>query len=161
MPRSPYQTLIIPFYKEKDLIKYALFKRKDDSKWQAIAGGGEDGEIPLQTAIRETNEEAGITADKFIELASLATIPVIHISGFRWGEELLVIPEYSFGVEVINQVIEISKEHTEYKWFIFEDAMKVLAWDSNKNALWELDYRLKNNLIDSVKNKDIIYNHYI
>ena len=30
------------------------------------------------------------------------------------------------------------------EWLNFEEANNKLKWDSNKNALWELNYRLNN-----------------
>lgn len=33
-----------------------------ENVWQFIAGGGEDRETPLESAIRETTEESGISA---------------------------------------------------------------------------------------------------
>lgn len=31
-----------------------------------------------------------------------------------------------------------------YRWVRYDEALTLLKWDSNKNALWELDYRLRN-----------------
>ncbi|GAJ23061.1 unnamed protein product, partial [marine sediment metagenome] len=47
----------------------------------------------------------------------------------------------SFGAKSDSDVITLSKEHTEYRWVSYEDAMAMLKWDSNKNALWELNAR--------------------
>ena len=41
-----------------------------------------------------------------------------------------------------NLNLKISSEHTEYKWVDFSDANKMLEFDGNKNALWELHERL-------------------
>lgn len=30
------------------------------------------------------------------------------------------------------------------EWLNYEEAIKKLKWDSNKNALWELNYKLNN-----------------
>jgi len=38
------------------------------------------------------------------------------------------------------------KEHLKYQWFTYDDAMEKLNWDSNKTALWELNYRIENKL---------------
>jgi len=151
--RSPYQILVIPFYKQKNnSVLYALFKRKDMKVWQAIAGGGEEGESPIETAKREANEEAGISPkSKMIQLSSVASIPVVAISGFLWGEDILVIPEYSFGVEVDQQEIKLGKEHLKCRWFDYDHAAEKLNWDSNKTALWELNHRIKNNKLERIK----------
>lgn len=145
--RAPYQVLILPYCIVDVMhsqIEYALFKRKDMDVWQCIAGGGEIGETPLETAKRETLEEIGIPInDQFIQLDSKATIPVEYVVGtFLWGNETYVIPEYCFGVDLREEKIIISKEHTEFTWVCFEKAIELLEWDSNKNALWELNKRI-------------------
>jgi hypothetical protein len=33
----------------------------------------------------------------------------------------------------------------EFKWASYDEAVNLLKWDSNKNALWELKERLLNN----------------
>jgi dATP pyrophosphohydrolase len=169
MQRLPFQILVFPyrFLNAGEKIEFALFKREAPEGWvfwQGIAGGGEGNETPLETAKRETYEESGIPMESnFIKLNTVNSIP---ITGFKekhlWEENLYVIPEYSFGVNVSNSIITISKEHTKYKWLRYSEAMKILKWDSNKTALWELNCRLLNidprdveeilvNLLDEIK----------
>ncbi|MFC2012003.1 NUDIX pyrophosphatase [Chloroflexota bacterium] len=145
MSRAPFQILVLPFrHGQGGYIEYAVFKRRDEEYWQFIAGGGDDGEQPIETAKREAFEEAGISPDsKYITLDSCNTVPVEGVTGeFTWGKDVYVIPEYTFGVKADNKPITISREHTEYKWASFEDATAMLKWDSNKNALWELNARI-------------------
>ncbi|MCK4250238.1 NUDIX domain-containing protein [candidate division WOR-3 bacterium] len=145
MARAPFQVLIFPYIKDKQgLIEYAIFRRSDGNYWQAIAGGGEEGETPEEAAKREIQEEAGIPKDCDITaLDSKAYIPVIGVTGeYTWGDDVFVIPEYTFGAEVENRQLKLSKEHRKYQWVNYEEAMKMLKWDSNKNALWELNERL-------------------
>ncbi|MBD7963918.1 NUDIX hydrolase [Fictibacillus norfolkensis] len=149
--RAPYQVLVIPFVLKEHGIEYAILKRSDMGYWQAIAGGGGMGEIPEQSARREVFEETGIGEDcRLIQLDSITSLPVVHVVGhFLWGEEMFVIPEYSFGLEVYDQKLHLSKEHTAYKWVCYEEAVSALKWDSNKTPLWELDTRL--NIINNIK----------
>ncbi len=145
MSRAPFQVLVLPFRRCKgNRIEVAVFKRSDGAYWQFIAGGGEDNEIPLEAARREALEEAGISPDSMvIPLDSVSTIPVIGVTGaFTWGSDGFVIPEHTFGVEVNHSELNLSKEHTEYKWVGYQEALMMLKWDSNKNALWELHTRL-------------------
>ncbi|MSS71390.1 MAG: NUDIX pyrophosphatase [Candidatus Latescibacteria bacterium] len=127
-------------------IEYAIFNRSDSVEdfWQAISGGGEDDETPLEAARREAWEEAGISRDApFLSLDSMATVPAIHFDCREvWGEDVYVITEYSFGVRVEDEALKLSHEHTEYRWLGYEGAKKLLKFDSNRNALWELDQRL-------------------
>ena len=151
--RAPYQILAFPYIKSSDgTIKYCLFKRNDLSVWQGIAGGGEEGETPLETAKREANEEAGIPMEYVTtQLSSIASIPVEAISGFIWGEDIIVIPEYTFGIEVMSEKISLSDEHRVCEWLSFDDAHKKLEWDSNRTALWELNHRLTHNKLANIK----------
>ncbi len=143
--RSPYQILAFPFIKEDEDYIYAIFKRKDMGIWQGIAGGGEEGERPIDTVKREVHEELSIISDmEYIRLASTTTIPAENIHGIKWGKELIMIPEISFGVRVSTKELVIKEEHTEYMWTNLQGALEKLNYDSNKSAIWELDYRLKN-----------------
>lgn len=153
--RAPYQILVFPYIKIIDKsFKYCIFKRNDLRVWQGIAGGGEEGESPIQTAVREANEEAGISLKaKITPLASVNSIPVEAISGFIWGENTLVIPEYSFGIEQVSEEIKLSNEHFQYKWLVYEEAHKMLTWDSNRTVLWELNHRLTNNKMSFIVNQ--------
>lgn len=145
--RAAFQVLVLPYRQVGDTFEYALFRRADAAYWQGVAGGGEDDETPLRAARRETAEEAGLSGDHvFVALDARTTIPVVHVTGeFTWGPDVLVIPEYAFGVQVPNRPGEIvlSHEHTEVSWFDLEAATKAVRWDSNRTALWELDYRLR------------------
>jgi dATP pyrophosphohydrolase len=147
MGREPFQVLVFPFrILPNSEILYAVFRRAISTGefWQGIAGGGESGESPPDAARREAFEEAGIPKNKkYIQLDSIATIPVVSVCGFLWGHDILVIPEFSFGVELDDSSLQLSKEHVEVKWLPFNEAQSILSWDSNKNALWELDYRLR------------------
>ena len=153
MDRAPFQVLVFPYMVlEDNKIVYAVFKRSDSigGFWQAIAGGGNVGESILEAAKRETLEETGIDSEnEFVKLDSCATIPVEYICGFVWGKDVLVVPEYCFGVKVDHQDLQISSEHTEYRWLSYSEAHELLQWDSNKNGLWELDYRLRRMLVEN------------
>ena len=145
--RAKYQVLIIPFRREKDIIKYGIFKRNDMKIYQAISGGGEEGETIWESAERELLEETGLVKENFIKLDSSCTIPACYFSDFKlWGSKTYVVTEYAFGLELSkNDKIVLSHEHTSFKFVEYEDARKKLKYDSNKTALYELNERIKNN----------------
>lgn len=147
MTRAPFQVLVIPYrFTAENALEYALFLRKSPRYgefWQPIAGGGEDDETPREAAKRETHEETGLPlSSNLITLDSHTTIPTSQIAGMLWGPAVLVIPEYAYGVFASDRQIKISDEHTAYRWVDYPSAQEMLRFDSNKNALWELDYRL-------------------
>ena len=144
--RAPFQVLVFPYrYSSDKAPEYAIFERADTGYWQAIAGGGRIGETHLEAAKREAFEEAGIPPESdYIRLDSTATIPVLGICGYLyWGEDVPVVPEYCFGVLVQGSQIKLSDEHNRFKWVDYDRARELLKWDSNRNALWELNWRLR------------------
>ncbi len=145
MSRAKFQVLIIPFrILGNGILEFAVAKRSDMDIWQFLSGGGEGDETPLKAAKREANEEGNIPYDfKMIKLDSVASIPATIFKAHKeWGKDVYVIPEYSFGVDVKDQKLVLSSEHTEIKWLKYEDAVAILKFDSNKTALYELNERL-------------------
>lgn len=145
--RQPHQILAFPFIESNDKYLYGIFCRSGSNEvWQGIAGGVEDNETPKEACIRETFEEAGIVDFiNVVELESICTIPVPNVTKkFIWGDKVLLIYEHCFGIECKNMNIILSDEHSKMEWLDYETAIKKLKWDSNKNALWELNYRLTN-----------------
>ncbi len=143
--RAPFQILAIPYRIINEKPVYCVLHRADHDQWQFIAGGGEDEEPPLEAAKREAFEEAGVKADRWIELTSMCCIPATVISEKHrrfWSKDTYVIPEYAFGFKC-NDNIKLSHEHTDLAWLSYEDACARLKWDSNRTALFELDCRLK------------------
>ena len=145
MGRAPFQVLVYPYYTAPDReFEYLLLKRSDAPYWQGIAGGGEGSETPLEAAKRETLEETGIPTDsRFLQLITVLPIPATEFrDSHLWGRRVCV-PQYCFGVLTKEKKIVLSPEHTDHKWLIYEDAYRLMKYEGNKIALWELDKRLK------------------
>lgn len=148
--RAEFQILVIPFIREiNGRTKFVVFKRSDDGNWQFIAGSGDEGELPLETAKREAKEEAGLESEKYYRLKTVSMIPIDVFREHRNKKSLYVIPEHCFAVETEHENITISKEHTEYKILNYEEAFRLLKYDGNKTALWELNEKLKSGKLSS------------
>jgi len=76
----------------------------------------------------------------------LDTIDFVPVTEFKdspiWGEDVYVIPQYCFGVAAQDMQIVISREHSEYQWLTYDEAHKLIKYDGERTALWELDKRL-------------------
>ena len=73
----------------------------------------------------------------------MVSIPATAFKDRRiWGENVYVIPQYCFGVNAQDIQLTISGEHTEYQWLTYQEAYKLIKYDGNKTALWELNKRL-------------------
>ena len=152
MARAKYQVLVIPYVKREDGVLYCIFRRSDmENCWQFVAGGGEEEDgAPLISAKREAFEEAAIPFDaRFVQLETTSSISTEHFPKARsqWGQDCLVIPEYCFAVELTDQAIGLSREHTAFEWVDYATAIQRLQYDSNKVALWELDNKLRMGLL--------------
>ena len=60
---------------------------------------------------------------------------------------MFFVYEYSFAVNLKDCEINLSSEHKEYKWVSYDEAKELLKYDSNKNALWELNEKIKMGII--------------
>ena len=146
MARAPFNVLVYPYRKVGEgAFEYALLRRSDAGYWHTVSGGGRDDETPLEAAKRETHEETGISRDSpFLRLDTVMPVPVTAYSDSHlWGEEIYVIPQYSFGVLVEEKRIVLSHEHTEYRWMQYEEAHRLVKYEGSKIALWELDRRAR------------------
>lgn len=92
--RAPYQVLVFPYYISHNGIEYAIFRRSDAGWWQAISGGGEEGETIIESAKREAWEEGGIPKDShYIKLDTLSSIPAEQFKdSVNWDKSIYVIP---------------------------------------------------------------------
>ncbi|RKA27968.1 Dihydroneopterin triphosphate diphosphatase [Listeria monocytogenes] len=148
--RQPFQVLVIPYIYLEDTYQFGIFLRNDMKVWQFIAGGGEDNETPMETAVRESKEELNLRENlKVYALESQSYIPSMH---FSYAEEayengLYVVPEFTFGCNLseVYEKINLSDEHDQYKWVSYDEAMHLLEWDSNKTAIYELMQKINNN----------------
>ncbi len=157
MVRANFESLVIPFrflpYGHAALpygeVEYAIFRRRDEGYWQSICGGGESGETPLQTAMREANEEGGIPADsRFFTLDTVVAYPMEPQEDYgAAAADSYVTKQHCFAVELPDHLIALSPEHTEYRWVGYDEAMRLLKWDSDKTALWELRERIRRGAI--------------
>jgi dATP pyrophosphohydrolase len=147
MARAPFQVIVFLFVRPTNSEPlYAILRRsRIATMWQAVSGGGEDAETPLEAAVRETFEETGVTGiDAWVRLDSRASVPSSVFSGTEhWPSDLFVVPEHAFGLEVPDTNIQLSSEHRECAWLPFYEAHRRLTWDSNKVALWELHCRVQ------------------
>ncbi len=90
--------------------KVLMLKGKTGDHWTFVGGKIEEGETPLQTCIRETNEEIGIT------LTDLELEDVF----FRWGwsnADLLVGILYSSTLPSMPESFSVKQDEiTDYAW---------------------------------------------
>ncbi len=110
--------------------------------WQSVTGSLEDGETPLQAALREVFEETGLDANKY-NLQDWQASNVYEIYPHwhhRYAPSVVENTEHLFGLELPSQLtIKLAPdEHVRYEWVDWrEAAMRVFSW-TNVDALKRL-----------------------
>ena len=152
MSRQPKQVHVFPYRKKRESYEYAIFQRSDNPLWwQGICGGVEGDETVEEAARREAYEEAGIINK--MPLYRLDTISYLPVSIFSeksqrsWGSNVVVVPMFFFAMPFDGE-ITLSSEHTEVRWLDYSTAQKLIYFQDQQTALYELNERLlRRNLV--------------
>ena len=140
---------MVPFRSTEQGLLFFVTQRADDHRWQWVGGGVEEGETISEGAAREASEELGQSFVLVARLDSQSSVPANHFrSHIDWPSDLFVVPEYSFAARIDDPIV-LSEEHSRGKWVGFEEANGLLSWDSNRTALYELNLRLEQGLLES------------
>lgn len=127
------------FFKDRKIL---IDKPRKRNTYQMIGGRVEEGETPLQAAIRECHEELGENAiinEKnfelimdFNEIATSDGVTKIHFFVFKYNGDL-------------EGNLTLSEEIEDFKWYDTSLGERILS-NTLKNEV--IPYCLKNNLID-------------
>jgi len=133
---------IIYYMKDKEpmflLLKYPTY-------WGFSKGIIEKDEEPEQTAIRELEEETGISVDK-IELIPGFTFIQNWI--YRFKGELIKKKATYILVEVSQEnskKVTLSSEHEDFQWSNYENSLKIMRVKNNREMLKEAYDFIKEN----------------
>lgn len=96
-------------------------------------GHHEEGETPMETALRETKEETGIVDIKFVEAPLIREEYKIFIN----GEEGLKINEYFIGFVNDKNINMQEFEIGDYKWATYDEAMDTISYSGRKEVLMQ------------------------
>ena len=146
--KQPVQVLVYPVKKSGKHSKYLLLKRVESRGgfWQGVTGGLEEGETPLEAARRELFEETGFNS---VVLYDTRIKYKLHVKDIKNQDGIppgtVYLPEHLF-YAVIGSLdipsIDL-KEHDEWNWCTFEEAIEMLSWENNKKALSKIQKLLE------------------
>ena len=112
-------------------ILFLLLKRAKtkmyEHLWQGVAGKIGKGEKSWDTAKRELLEETGLIPKKMF-IAD-------HVSKFYEAKDDRINLVPVFGIEVNTKEVVLSDEHSEYKWVTINEALDLLVWTGQKQAI--------------------------
>lgn len=124
----------IPFSHEKDGLSVFLIHQYGsggDTLWTFPKGRGEEGETPIQTALRELKEETGLTLESYDETSSVST----SYTFTRQGVSVEKTSTYFIGF-VVDRTFTIQHEEVkEAGWFSLSEAREKLTFPDYKILL--------------------------
>lgn len=146
------QVECIVYKKVGNNLEFLLLKRisKEGGFWQPPCGRLEKNDKSnLDAAYRELFEETGISRDQIINVIENVYYFVMD-KHYLTQEPIDPIEEFVFAFEVPNKInVCIDKniyvEHDEFRWVSFDDAIKLLKWNNNKEAYRKLNSILISN----------------
>ena len=120
---------IVLFRKENEKILFLLL-HYPSGHWDFVKGKMEEGETPHETAIRETQEETGITDVEFLD-----NYEEWIQYNFQYQGELVQKKVVFFLGETKTKDITISHEHLNFTWMDYTTAMEKTTFDNAKTVL--------------------------
>lgn len=143
MFKTPVSALVLIHTKDLQVL---IMERADKAGyWQSVTGSLEQGETPIQAAIREVQEETGLNATQY-DLQDWQVSNIYEIYPHwrhRYAPDVTHNTEHLFGLELPSQLpIKLAPdEHLRYEWVDWrEAATRVFSW-TNVDALSKLGER--------------------
>ena len=120
--------------------KLFLLLHYPSGHWDFVKGKMEKGETARQTAIRETQEETGITDIEFVE-----DFEEWIKYEFQYQGELVSKKVVFFLAETKSKDVKISHEHLDYTWASYNRSMKRTTFVNAKKVLTKAQQMLLSN----------------
>ena len=120
----------IVLFRKEDSKKLFLLLHYPSGHWDFVKGKMEKGESIKETAIRETQEETGITDIVFLE-----DFEEWIKYDFQYQGELVHKKVVFFLAETKETDVKISHEHLDYTWMDYNTAMEKTTFDNAKTVL--------------------------
>jgi 8-oxo-dGTP pyrophosphatase MutT (NUDIX family) len=120
---------VILFRRENSKILFLLLNYPS-GHWDFVKGKMEIGETTHQTAVRETQEETGIT-----DIVFLDNFEEWIKYNFQYHGELVNKKVVFFLAETKTEQVLISYEHLDYTWVNYETAMEKTTFENAKSIL--------------------------
>lgn len=122
--------------------EFLLLKRNEKDKvypgiWQMITGGINENEKIREGVIREIREEIGVHP------SAVFSLPRVNSFYFEYGDAICLSPVFLAFIE--NKKVNLSEEHTEYKWVSFAEAIKLIRWPDQIESLLLIKRYLEDN----------------
>ena len=121
------------FVFQDDHPRYLLLRRSGDERvypgvWQFITGSIEGEERAVEAAVRELKEETNLVP------RAMWIVPYVNSFYDQGRDAISLNPVFAFEVEKGADPM-ISAEHEQFQWLKFEEALDLLVWPGQREAL--------------------------
>lgn len=134
---------VIVFRTTRDKIEYLVLKGRTGD-WEFPKGGIEDDEEYQQTALRELEEETGIT-----EVKLYPDFKDEYSYHFYSNNEKIQKTVHLFVGHSFQASVDLSKEHSDHQWRTYEQARGTLTHEAVKNILDKADKYIREKVSDT------------
>ena len=141
--KIPRSALVVIY---TDDLEVLLIERADyPGYWQSVTGSQEEGETPMQTAMREVMEETGIDTTRYglCDWQHKNVWEIYPIWAHRYAPGTTHNTEHVFGLhlpERVNVTLN-GREHIQFVWLSYEKAAPLCFSSSNRDAILDLPRR--------------------
>ncbi len=137
MPTIRFKIVEVVLFRRKRDTEFLVLQRSDDEEiypglWQIVSGGIENDEKAYETALREVREETGLTP------LGLYNTPLTNTFYFYTNDSVNVSPVFAAEIDP-RDAIQLSDEHKEFRWLKREEAISLLVWPGQKQAIATID----------------------
>ena len=139
MPRIDFKLVEVVVFRIRTNPEFLVLRRSDDDEiypglWQLVSGGIEKDEKAFEAAHREVIEETGIEPD------SMYNTPLTNVFYFYTSDTVNVSPVFA-ALAGKDAQVKLSQEHSEYKWLNLDEAISLLVWPGQRDAVQKVyDY---------------------
>lgn len=137
--RQPIQVLVYPVRRTAAGNWEYLLMRRISSRggfWQGVTGGVERNEDLFEAAARELIEETGLVPSDFQTIDYSYSFPVEDRFRYLYPSGTGSITEHVFMARITDErEPKLSEEHDQYRWCKFNEALSLLRWPENIEAL--------------------------
>jgi bis(5'-nucleosidyl)-tetraphosphatase len=131
----------IVLFRKEGSKKLFLLLHYPSGHWDFVKGKMEEGESTHETAIRESQEETGITDITFVE-----NFEEWIEYNFKYQGELVQKKVVFFLAETKTKEVKISHEHSGYTWMDYNSSMEKTTFDNAKTVLTKAQKLLSDTL---------------
>jgi len=120
---------------EKGVCQHLIIRRRPGylgGTWQMVSGRIESGETGWEAALREIKEETGLTPDRFYSANTMEAFYEVNQNCIN------LIPVFVGFIDT-DKDVQLSHEHSEYKWITVDEAQDYLVFSHQEEMLQTIE----------------------